>query len=264
VAWSVLVVCALLTACAGPGGNPQPIGTLEPSITQSSPEPSKPEPNSACKMLTSEEREDLGHLSMDAEVPVKPAIGTEECVWTHSLTEPARAAIRVIALEGSTWAGVARPQIGRALGQSTNRTLIRKLEQALVDLSNATELTDERICEIYFTYTEAYGMARAEELLFYGSIGALPAVFAASCEDGRVVMAGFGEYGLRGSIAANHAATRLLEAAKDRADEVLRDAEADDEGTTEDDAGADGEESPDPEPSPNEADESGAGNEEDS
>jgi hypothetical protein len=191
---------------------------------------------------------------MNAEAPVRPANGTQECIWTRSKYESAQAAIKVIALEGSTWAQQARPQIARALGvQAGNRSLVNKLEQALADLSNApTELSDERICEIYFLYSEAYGLQRTEELLFYGSIGAIPAVFAASCEGGRVVMAGFGEYGLRGSIAANHGATRLMEAAKDRAADVLRDAGAnDDDGSSDDEADgtADDEES-----SPDEAD----------
>lgn len=262
--WSALVVCALLTACARPGGHPSPIGTLEPSITQSSAEPTKPPPNDACKLLTAEEREDLMGIPMNAEAPVRPANGTQECIWTRSRYESAQAAIKVIALEGSTWAQQARPQIARALGvQAGNRSLVNKLEQALADLSNApTELSDERICEIYFLYSEAYGLQRTEELLFYGSIGAIPAVFAASCEGGRVVMAGFGEYGLRGSIAANHAAGRLLEAATGRAAEVLRDAEADadDNGTTDAEGTTEGgtstdDESPGPEPSPDEADE---------
>lgn len=246
--WSALVACALLTACTGTNGKPSPIGTLEPSITQSSAEPTKPPPNDACKLLTAEEREDLMGMPMNAEAPVRPANGTQECVWTRSKYESAQAAIKVIALEGTTWAQVARPQIARALGvQAANGTLTKKLESALADLSTApTELSDERICEIYFLYSEAYGLQQTEELLFYGSIGAIPAVFAASCEGGRVVMAGFGEYGLRGSIAANHAAGRLLDAAKGRAAEVLADADA---GADEDETGTDdGDESPSPAP----------------
>lgn len=248
--WSALALCAALAACAPPDLGPTPTGTLEPRITESSPQAPKPKPNDACKLLTAEEREDLMGMSMDAEVPVMPLGGTEECIWTHSLNEPARSAIRVTALNGAAWAQVARPQVVRAIGNpATRRDLADDLEDALVDLASPTELTDERTCEIYLMFSEAYGLTRTEELLFYGNIGAMPAVFAASCEGGRIVMAGFGEYGLRGSIAANHAAARLVDAAKSRAADVLSgttpDEAADGEGAAD---GEDGDESPSPDP----------------
>lgn len=192
-------------------------------------------------------------MSMDAEVPVRPTAGTEECIWTHSLTEPARSAIRVIAVRGRRWAEVARPQLIKAISHpSTGKAQDRKLKAALAELSSDNEdLTNERICEIYLLFTESRGMQRTDALLLTGSIGSMPAVYAASCGQGTVVLAGFGEYGLRGSIAINHAVFRLVEAASDRAAEVYGAAdsadaetgEADNEGDADEDA------SPSPEPS---------------
>lgn len=263
VGWAAAMVCAVMTSCTQTAQQPRPSGTLEPSITESSPEPTRRPPSDACKLLTSEEREEVGRMSMDAEIPANPIAGTEECIWTHSANQPARSAIRVIASNGQSWIKAARPQIARAIAHpATSKSLDRKLQKALVELAaaDANDLTDERICEIYLLFAESRGMHRSEDMLFAGSIGAMPAVYAASCDRGVVIMAGFGEYGLRGSIAVNHAVFRLVEAANDRAAEVLGDGAAGPEepaNGTADEEGAEADEdaSPSPEPSPSETDE---------
>ena len=267
VGCAVVLACAL-AACSAPAKNPRPSGTLEPSITASSAEPKQFKPSDACKLLTSEEREEVGRMSMDAEIAVRPIEGTEECVWTHSASQPASSAIRIIASNGQTWIKAARPQIVRALAHpATSKSLGRKLKAALVELASTDELTDKRICEIYLLFAESRGMHRSEDMLFAGAIGSMPAVYAASCDQGTVIMAGYGEYGLRGSIALSHAVFRLVEDANERAPEVLgygkTDGSEPDDGTTNEDGTADegdtpdGEDaSPSPEPSPSETDDS--------
>jgi len=215
-------------------------------------------------LLSDEERFDLVRISMDAEVPVYPVAGTEECIWTHSLSEPARSAIRVIALNGATWLAFGRRQILTAIGHpSVNKALKRKLQRALVRISTESDdMTPEEICETFFLVVESRNMHRTEELLFTGTIGSLPAAYAASCEGGIIAMVGFGEYGLRGSIALIHAVVRLVEAANERAQVLLggsagekEDATAEGADTDEPDP-ADEDGSPSPEPSPTETDES--------
>ena len=261
-----MLACALLTACAPEAQLPRPDGTREPSLTESSAEPKRFEPSDACKLLTSEDREELGGVTLDAEVPVRPIAGTQECIWTHSATEPARSAIRVVASIGQTWVRAAQPQIVRAIAHpSTDKASAKKLKEALVELESETKLDDERVCEIYLLLVESRGMTKAEDMRYAGSIGSMPAFFAASCNDGFLIMAGYGEYGLRGSMALNNAVGRLAEAANDRAPEVLGDGSADgqeqEDGST-DDADA----SPGAEPSPSETDEadSDAGDEDES
>jgi hypothetical protein len=261
VGWAV--VACVLAACSAPADNPRPSRTLEPSVTESSAKPEPFVPSEACKLLTSEEREEVGRISMDAEVPVRAIEGTQECVWTHSRTQPARSAIRVIASNGQTWIKAARPQLIRAIAHpATSKSLGRKLKAALDEIASGKELTDERICEMYLLFAESRGMHRSEDMLFAGAIGSMPAVYAASCDQGTVIMAGFGEYGLRGSIALSHAVFRLVEAANARAPEVLGGTTTDDQdGTaTEDDAG-DEDASPGPEPSATEPDEGDTDNE---
>jgi hypothetical protein len=251
VAWAVMLAGVLVAGCAPEVQSPRPSGTLQPSITASSSEPERFKPSDACRLLTSEEREDLVRMSMDAEIPTRAIKGTEECVWTHSLTEPARSAIRVVAANGPAWARVAAPQIVQAINHpSTSKSLAKKLRQALADLSNSEDLTDARICEIYLEFTESRGMQRSEDMLFSGTIGSMPAVYAASCDEGMIVMAGFGEYGIRGSIALNHAVFRLVDAASDRVAEVYGNADTDGEADADEDTPADEAESPSPEPSP--------------
>lgn len=265
-----MLACAL-AACSPPSDAPRPSGTLEPSITESSPEPKRFVPSDACKLLSAEEREEVGRMSMDAEIPVRPIEGTEECIWTHSANQPARSAIRIIASNGQTWIKAAQPQIVRAIAHpATSKALARKLENALIEITATDELTDERICEIYLLFAESRGMHRSEEMLFAGAIGSMPAVFAASCDQGTVIMAGYGEFGLRGSIALNHAVFRLVEAANERAVDVLGDGATDGPDETEDgaadseDAANDEDESPSPEPSPSDTDEADSEDEDES
>jgi hypothetical protein len=274
--FAALLACAVLTSCAPEAQLPRPAGTREPAIIESSSGPTAhPESSKACNLLTSEEREDLVRMSMDAEVAVRPVAGTEECIWTHSLTEPARSAIRVLAVNGQAWARVAREPIIRAINHpSSDRALDLKLQKALVDVStNPEDLTDERVCEIYLLFTETRGLQRSDDLLFTGTIGSIPAVYAASCGTGYIVLAGFGEYGIRGSIAINHAVFRLVDAASERVDEVFDDSgngeagqvgqadEADEADET--DSAADEDASPSPEP-PTAADESDSEDEDES
>ena len=257
-----MLACALLTACAPEAQLPRPDGTREPSLTESSAEPPRFEPSEACKLLTSEEREELGGVTLDAEVPVRPIAGTQECIWTHSAAEPARSAIRVVASIGQTWVRAAQPQIVRAIAHpSTDKASAKKLKAALVDLESNKKLDEERVCEIYLLLVESRGMTKAEDMRYAGSIGSMPAFFAASCNDGFLMMAGYGEYGLRGSIALNNAVGRLVEAANDRAPEVLGDGSAEgqerEDGTaTEGDSTDDEDASPEPSPSETDEDES--------
>jgi hypothetical protein len=247
-----MLACALLTACAPEAQLPRPDGTREPSVTESSAEAQRFEPSDACKLLTSEEREELGGVTLDAEVPVRPIAGTQECIWTHSATEPARSAVRVVASIGQTWVRAAQPQILLAIAHpSTDKATVKKLKEALAELESETKLKDERICEIYLQLVESRGMTKAEDMRYAGSIGSMPAFFAASCNGGFLIMAGYGEYGLRGSIALNNAVGRLVKAANDRAPEVLGDGSAEgqerEDGTaTEGDSADDEDASPEP------------------
>jgi len=205
-------------------------------------------------------------MTMDAEIPVIPIKGTQECIWTHSLNQPARSAIRIIASNGQEWIKAARPQIVRAIAHpATSKALDKKLKEALVEIASTDDLSDKRICEIYLLFAESRGMQRSENNLYAGAIGGMPAVFAASCDRGSVIMAGYGEYGMRGSIAINHAVVRLVEAANERAPDVLGGGETDEQeqgdgAAGEEDTTNDEDESPSPEPSPSDTDEADSDN----
>jgi hypothetical protein len=118
----------------------------------------------------------------------------------------------------------------------------KKLKKALVELvDNGQQLESERICEIYLLSAEARGVRRVSDMVFSLNIGSLPAVYAVSCENGILILAGYGEYGLGPSIALQHAVVRLVDAAKERAPEVFGTSEGTEENQEGETTTADGE-----------------------
>jgi hypothetical protein len=271
-----LLACATLAGCARWAPEPRPGRTLEPSITESSPMPTANPDNPACELLSKKDRFDLVGYSMDAEVPVRPAKGTAECIWVHSLNESARSAIRVVALSGEVWALSIRPQLRWAmLRPTTGKALTRKLEKVWRDLGESGgRLPADEVCPTYLLLAEASGAVRNGDTVFYSTLGSMTAAYGLSCEDGNMILAGYGEHGVGPSIALQNGVLRLLEVAKERSagifDEVEAAAEsdgsgetdaaspgaqADDQDATDETTSPDEDESPSPEPSPTETDE---------
>lgn len=218
-----MLICVSLAACARDGDEPRPTGTLEPSIIESSSLPTNIPDNNACDLLTAENRAALPGYSMDERVPVEAQPGTEECVWVHSVRRPVRAAIRLIALHARLWASQAASQVYAASRDPrVSRSDAEKLKKARNELiRNAHRLPPERICEIYLLSFEARGFIRDSDLTFFGGMGSMPAAYAISCENGVLTIVGYGEYGLRPSVAVQHAVLRLVNAAADRVPEFF-------------------------------------------
>lgn len=231
-----------MAACVRGGDEPRPTKTLEPSIVESSALPTNAPDNKACKLLSADERAALPGFSMDERVPVQPQEGTEECLWVHSRRSMARAVIRLVAFNARAWAPIAAGEVNRAMRDpSVSPDLAKQLDKALRDLATKGRgLSPERICQIYLLSQEARGIKRASDLVSFAQIGSMPAAYAVSCENGVLVLAGYGEYGMGPSIALQHGVVRLVEAAAERAPEYFGDkATAGDEDTT-DEAGTDG------------------------
>jgi len=273
VGFAVFLVCATLASCTRAAPEPHPDGTLEPSITESSPMPTANPDNPACTLLTKKDRAELVGYSMDAEVPVRPAAGSAECIWVHSLHESSRAAIHVVALSGDVWSKSLRPQVRVAMLQPNNgKALSKRLKKTWKELGEAGRLPADQICPTYLMLAESRGAVKNGDSLFYTYIGSMPAAFAISCEDGNLLAAGYGEYGVGPSIALQNGVLRLLDAARDRSADVFKAVEAE-AGTSDesDEAGSasptpgsdedtttDEDTSPSPEPSPSETDENGS------
>jgi hypothetical protein len=250
------LVCATLASCTRAAPEPHPDHTLEPSITESSPMPTANPDNPACTLLTSEERTDMVGYSLNAEVPVRPDPGTEECMWIHSLREPAWAAVRVTTLSTRRWARLAAPQLRAAIVKpETGKDLRAKLEAALVDVvARGDKLPAKKVCETYVLLAESYGAVRSEQQVFYATIGAMRAAFGMACEGGILTIAGYGEYGLGPSLALSRGVTKLAEAASKRATKALGEADVTEntKSPSPSASGSDEDASPSPQPSPTE------------
>jgi hypothetical protein len=227
----VVLLCASLASC-GRGGEPRPTHTLEPRLTESSAIPTVSPDNKACKLLSAEDRSTLPGYSMNVRVPVSVQAGTEECVWVHYRGQPARAAIRVVAFNARQWAPQAVDVIRAVLQDpSTTKSEVKKLKRALAELLRSPDsLPAERICKIYLLAQEARGLRKMSDLVYGSTIGSMPAVYAISCDNGILIMAGYGEYGIQSSLALQHAVVRLAEAANERAPDVFGNNGGSDEG----------------------------------
>jgi hypothetical protein len=251
--FAAILACATLTSCARGAPQPNPERTLEPSITESSPMPTVNPDNPACTLLTKKDRFDLVGYSMNAELPVPAAPGTEQCTWVHSLREPARSAVRVTTLSTLVWAGQAVPAIKAAIVQpTTGKALRAKLEDALVKVvAGVDDLPTEEVCEVYLLVAQANGLVRSDQQVYYGAIGAMPAAFGTACDEGIMTIAGYGEYGLGPSLALNRGVARLAGRASERAAESQADGDHNESRSPEEIA-SDEDASPSPEPSPTE------------
>lgn len=215
--------------------------------------------NPACTLLTKKDRSDLVGYSMDDEVAVRPERGSAECMWVHSVREPARAVIRVIALSGKVWALHLRPLLRAAMLRPTaGKALKKKLEKVWKDLDESGgRLPADEVCPTYLMLAEARGAVRNGDTVYYATIGSMPAAYAMSCNDGNMIVAAYGEHGIGPSIALQNGVLRLVAVAQERADDVFEQVEAEIPGTDDADgtgAASRAPESPSPEPSPAEAD----------
>lgn len=234
--------------------------------------------NPACRLLTRKDRSDLVGYSMDVEVPVLPARGTAECMWVHSLQQSARAAIRVVALSGEVWARSLRPQLRYAmLRPDTGKALHKKLAKVWKELGETGRLPADEVCPTYLMLAESRGAVRNGDTLYYSTIGSMTAAYAMSCEDGNMIVAAYGEYGIGPSIALQHGVLRLLDAAKERSGGIFEEVEAEDSDDSDangpaspspeptgEDAATDEDTSPSPEPTPTETDEADSEDEDES
>ena len=256
-----LLACATLVGCTRSDPDPRPNRTIEPSITESSPMPTANPDNVACDLLTADERSTVAGYSMNAEMPVKPQPGTDQCIWVQSVRQPARAAIRVVVFSTQVWLRQLVPQLQAVIASpDTNKKLVAKLEDAMEDvLADPDGLSDDQVCATYVLLVESRGSMMGFERVYYANIGAMPAAFSVMCSEGVIVEAGYGEYGVQPSFALSRAVVRLTEAAAERAAELPELADADGAGDTPEDA-TDGT----PEPSPTETEEADAQDEDES
>jgi len=221
----VAALCvALLAACARTDDSPRPTHTQTAELTTSS-NGAKPAKREACKLLTSEERKGLAGRTMDSVVPVSAAAGTQECQWVHSLQDPSNAVIRLVAINTQEWAKVARTQINEAIrNPRLSANTVMRLQAASKRLAKGTsDLTDNQVCNIYWTLAAASGFHHGAEVVFSSTIGRMHAAYAASCGEGWLTMIGYGEYGLHTSITLYQALIDLRGVVQDRAAKLTAD-----------------------------------------
>jgi hypothetical protein len=216
--------------------------------------------NPACTLLTKKDRSDMVGYSLNAELPVRPEPETYECMWVHSLREPARSAVSVTVIGTQAWARRVAPQLRAAMVKPTTGKALRgKLEAKLKELlTRGDRLPTEEVCEAYLLLAESRGATRSDQQVFYARIGSMPAAYAMACEEGIMTIVGYAEYGIGQSLALNRSVSKLAAAASGRAAEALAKAEdgADDTASPSPEAdGNDEDASPSPEPTPTETDE---------
>jgi len=229
----VAVLCVVtLTSCGRYGGdNPPRRSAPLPSLTDSSERhEQKKAKDLACELLTADERQGLSGQTMNVVVPVNAAAGTQECQWAHSLKGTSRSTIRLVVFKTEDWAKVAQAQVTGAMrSRRANAAVVKQLGAAAKKLARGpSKLSDDEVCDIYWTVVSAYGWPRGSDTFFFWMIGQMPAIFSADCSDGVYMLLGYGEYGMQQSTPLYHLLTDLRKTAHDRAVKLIAEDESDD------------------------------------
>lgn len=180
---AITVVAAALTGCAQVADVPRPHGTLEPSVQPTNSTPAKHR-ESACTLMTAQERHDLAGTTMDQVMPVNAVIGTNQCQWVHSFRQAETQTVSIEARDAREWAVRAAPGLGDALRNPAVEN-IEEIRQAVIDIrSGKKALTADRACEIYQLWGTMRGFEKGEEIVYPAGNTQVTGVVSTSCIDG--------------------------------------------------------------------------------
>jgi hypothetical protein len=180
-------VIAAVAACSRTADAPRPTHTFEPSVapTQSVKPSAKRE--TACSLMTAEERRSLAGTTMDRVMPSNPVVAVHQCKWVHSFTETVTMSVQVDAMDSRDWAKQNLPTVsGSVRNPKADTKMISDVRDAATDIRSG-KLTRERACEIYSLMTRLMGFTEDDEVVFPNWTSQDEAsVVSTSCLDGVV------------------------------------------------------------------------------
>jgi hypothetical protein len=215
----VLALGGILGGCGADEPPAEPVRTLEPQVTASSPSPNVTDPDSAvCSLLTSKERASIAGAKLDFVVPVVQK--AKQCRWVQTASSPLPA-IELTASPAREWAsqlpslienmvkaGRVDPKFSKRL-QAAKRKVLR----------GADKMGKREVCDLFSLIVEANGGKKDSETLVYFLPSVTGDITASvqTCSRGVNTIVTYSETGLRPSEPLGQAMLRLADLAHQRA-----------------------------------------------
>lgn len=215
----VLLLGVSLGGCGADEPPANPVRTLEPQETASSPSPNVTNPDSAvCSLLTSKERASIAGAKIDFVVPVVQK--AKQCRWIQAASSPLPA-IEVTASPAREWVsqlpGLIENMVkaGRVDAKFTKRLHAAKKKV----LRGADKMGTREVCDLFSLIVEANGGEKDSKTLAYflpTTTGEITASVQ-TCSQGVNTLVTYSEQGLRPSEPLGQAMLRLADLAHQRA-----------------------------------------------
>ena len=178
------VAIAAVAACSRTADVPRPTHTLQPSVspTQSVKPTAKRE--TACSLMTSDERRSLGGTTMDKVMRTNPVAAQHQCQWVHSFTETVNMSVEIEAMDARDWAQRSAAVLGESIrNPKTDKERLSQIRQGLIDIRSG-KLTRDRACEIYWLMAALNGFTKGDEVVYPAWTTQTASVVSSSCLDG--------------------------------------------------------------------------------
>jgi len=228
VSCALAVVLGVLGACGGDQEPANPVRTLEPKRTASSPsvDPGTAKNSEGCRLLTPAERRSIAGEKLNIVAPLPVIKGALLCRWVKTLSTPVTTAIKVVSQPLDVWVKNVPKQIdnlmvsGRSDGEYSDRLQAAKK----TILGSPDEVSDKQACK-YFSLLVEISMDKknqTEGILFQGTQRGDYKVTWQKCAGGVHTELVYEEPGLQVSLALSQAVIRLGKTAHRRAVDQLR------------------------------------------
>lgn len=181
---AVAIAIAALAACSRTADVPRPTHTLEPSVAPTPTATSTVKRETACSLMTAEERRSLAGTTMDEVMPANPVAAERQCQWVHSFTETVTMSVAIEAMDARDWAKRSVAILGETIrNPKTDKTKLTQIRKGVVDIRSGT-LTRERACEIYWLMAGLNGFKEGDDVVYPTWTTQTASVVSSSCVDG--------------------------------------------------------------------------------
>lgn len=184
---NVLVLAVAITAlaaCSRTADVPRPTHTLQPSVAPTQSVKPTTQRQTACSLMTADERRSLAGTTMDNVMPTNPVAAEHQCQWVHSFTQTVTMSVEIEAMDARDWAKRSVAILGEAIrNPKTDKRRLNQIRQGAVDIRSG-KLTRDRACEIYWLMATLNGFTKGEEVVYPAWTTQTASVVSSSCVDG--------------------------------------------------------------------------------
>ena len=183
-ALAAAVAIAALAACSRTADVPRPTHTLQPSVAPTQSVKPTTQRQTACSLMTADERRSLAGTAMDNVMPANPVVAEHQCQWVHSFTETVNMSVEIEAMDARDWAKRSAAILGESIrNPKTDKRRLGQIRQGVLDIRSG-KLTRDRACEIYWLMASLNGFTKGDDVVYPTWTVQTASVVSSSCVDG--------------------------------------------------------------------------------